>query len=214
MKKHPRVSLKFSSKKVLELCLVLSLAIHMLLFFAFKKFEAEAVFFSDVETTIEVQDIPETEQVKRPPPPSAPAVPIESEDEELLDDITIEETDIDFTTFEELPEPPQPIVEEEEIPPFLPIENQPKMIGGEAALMKVLVYPEIALRAEIEGVVTIQYLVGKDGVPRDFIIAKSLNKACDDAAIAALQQMRFVPATQRDKPVAYRMSRPIRFLIK
>ncbi|MCP4725162.1 MAG: M56 family metallopeptidase, partial [bacterium] len=102
----------------------------------------------------------------------------------------------------------------DEIPRFLPKENQPKMIGGSEALSRVLVYPEISLRGEIQGVVVVVFIVGKDGIPRDLKIAKSLNEECDKAALEGLKKMRFIPASQDSKPVAYRMSRPIRFLIK
>ncbi len=215
MKKNPKISLKFKSKKVLELCVALSILIHTVVFLAFKKFEPEVVVLSKQEMSMEVQDIPETEQSKKPPPPSTPSVPVESEDEELLDDITIEDTmDIDFTTFEEVAAPKPPTVEEEEIPPFLPLEDQPKIIGGDAAILKHLKYPEIALKAQIEGQVVIQFVVSKEGVPGQFNIIKTLNKACDEAAIEALKKVRFTPAKQRDKPVPYRMSYPIRFVLK
>ncbi len=102
----------------------------------------------------------------------------------------------------------------DEIPTFIPIENQPKLIGGNVALMKELSYPEIALRAGIEGVVVVQYVVSKEGIPTDLKVVKSLHDQCDEAALNALRPMRFIPAVQNGKPVAYRMSRPIRFVIK
>ncbi|MCP4724006.1 MAG: energy transducer TonB, partial [bacterium] len=140
---------------------------------------------------------------------------------DLLDENTVIIDDIEIAPINDVSPMPFEIettefieVNDVEIPPFLPMENQPKMIGGEKALMKVLVYPELSLRAEVQGVVVVQFIVGKDGIPRDFKIAKSLNKQCDEAAIEGLKKMKFIPAIQNDKPVAYRMSRPIRFLIK
>ncbi len=102
----------------------------------------------------------------------------------------------------------------EEIPPFLPLENQPKMIGGDAAILRHLKYPEVALKAQIEGQVVIQFVVSKEGVATQFKVIKSLNKACDEAAIEALNKVRFTPAKQREKPVPYRISYPIRFVLK
>jgi len=215
MKVNPKVNMKLSSRKVAEACLVFALIIHVAIFYAFKKFEAEEVFVEGVETILEIENIPETEQVKKPPPPSAPSVPVESEDEELLDDITIEETEFEtFFDFDE-PPPPPPKIEEEEIPPFLPFEDQPKIIGGMAALQKLVKYPEIAKKAGIEGLVLIQVLVDKEGVPVEFNVIKSLgNNGCDEAAIDAIKQVRFIPAKQRDRTVPFRMNIPIRFQLK
>ncbi|MCP4724007.1 MAG: TonB family protein [bacterium] len=213
MKKHPKVSLKRKSRKILETCIVLSISIHIILFFMFMRFEAESVLFEQVDAKIQIQDIPETEQIKRPLPPQSPAVPIESEDEELLDDVTIDETDINFANFDSLPAPPKPVVEQDEIPPFLPLENQPKIIGGTKALYKELKYPPTAEKAQIEGRVVIKFIVGVDGVPRDFEVIKSRHSALDQAAIDAIKKLRFIPATQRDNKVPYPMILPVLFKI-
>lgn len=214
MKKNPKVSLKTNSKKMMEICLIASLLVHVVAFLAFKKFEADDLIIDDVEMVLEVQDIPETEQSKQPPPPAAPAVPIESEDEELLDDLTIDDTDISFADFDDAPPPPKMIVEEDEIPPFLPFEDQPQIIGGLGTLQRLVVYPEIAKRAEIEGRVTIKVLISREGIPTNFQILESLGEACDNAAMAAIRKVKFTPAKQRDKAVPYPMTIPIRFRLK
>ncbi len=213
MKKHPKVSLKVKSRKVFENCIILSILIHIVILFMFMKFDGEAIFIEKVEAVIQVQDIPETEQVKKPLPPQAPAVPIESDDEELLDDMTIDETDIDFRDFEKLPEPPKPVIEQDEIPPFLPMENRPKIIGGTRALNEALVYPPTAEKAQIEGKVIIKFIVGIDGKARDFEVIKSRHPSLDQAAIDAIRKLNFIPATQRDKNVPYPMILPVFFKI-
>ena len=155
MKTNPKVNLKIKTRKTLEICMVLSLLMHIGLFLSFKNFEGDDIVIDDVKRVIEVEDIPETEQIKRPPPPAAPALPVESEDEELLDDITIDETDlVNFTQFT-APPPPAPAAEEE-IPDFLPLEDQPQIIGGLAAIQKRVVYPSLAKKAGVEGLVQIK----------------------------------------------------------
>jgi len=214
MKKNPKVSLKVKSKKILEISLVVSLVLHVVLFFAFKRFETEAMNIEKVDTILEVQDIPETEQSKKPPPPAAPTVPIESEDEELLEDITIDDMDISFSDFDDAPPPPRMIIDIDEIPEFLPIEDQPKIIGGEKELYKHIKYPEIALRADIEGLVRIRVLIDKNGLPKDFEVITSLHRSCDQAAIDAIKKLKFIPAKQRDKPVPFKLIMQIRFKIR
>ncbi len=213
--KHPSIDDNRRDSNHFHSAVIVSLLIMISTTFAFQKQEIEPAVFSEVETRIEIQDIPETEQVKTPPPPEAPAVPIESEDEELLDDITIDETDIDFMEFEELPPPPNvEESDEDEVPPFLPIQNQPKLIGGLAKIYEILKYPEMAIQAGIEGTVAIQLLITKEGVPTEFTILKSLHKVCDEAAVTALKQMRYKPATQREQPVPYRIVQTINFKLK
>ncbi len=214
MKKNPKANMQLRSKKVFEACLIVAIILHIAVFSAFKKFETEEYVFDETETILEIENIPETEQIKKPPPPAAPSVPVESEDEELLDDITIEETEFESFMFDDAP-PPPPRIEEEEIPPFLPYEDQPKVIGGLAAIQRLVKYPEIARKAGIEGQVLILVLVSTDGIPTEFQVVKSLgNNGCDEAAIDAIKQVRFIPAKQRDRPVPFRISIPIRFQIK
>ncbi len=212
--KNPKIDDRKREPLFLQAAVSVTLVIAILFAFGFQKFESEAVFTETTEVVLKVENIPETEQIKAPPPPAAPAVPIESEDEELLDDITIDETEIDFMAFEELPPPPNiEEVDAEEIPPFLPIENQPKLIGGLDELYKKLVYPEIAIKAGIEGTVVFRILISREGIPTEFEVVKSLHTLCDNAAMDALKTMRFIPAKQRDKPVPYRIMQPIRFKI-
>jgi len=211
MKINPKVNLKLRSRKVSEACFTIAIILQIGIFMAFMKFEAEEVVIEEMASVFEIADIPETEQTKKPPPPSAPSVPVESEDEELLDDVTIEETEWESFVFDE-PPPAPPKIEEEEIPPFLPFEDQPKIIGGLPALQKLVKYPEIAKKAGIEGLVQILVLVNKEGVPIEFQVLKSLgNSGCDEASIAAIKQVRFIPAKQRDRPVPFRIAIPIKF---
>ena len=210
MRVNPKVDLKAKSKKVLELSIAISLVLHILIFIIYPKFEFEAIEVAKATVLVKVDEIEQTQQIRRPPPPNIPAVPVESEDEDIADDVTIDETTFDFA--EVPPPPPAPPGEEEEIPPFLPIEDQPKIIGGYAELRKYLKYPEIAKKAGIEGLVLIRALIGKDGIPEDIQVTKGLgNVGCNEAAIEAVKHVKFTPAKQRNKPVKFWFSIPIRF---
>jgi len=196
MKINPKINQKLRSKKLFELALIISLTLHIFLFLVFAEFEGSGTIIDDSTKMMEIEDIPETEQLKKPPPPASPAVPIESEDENLLEDITIDDTEIiDFSNFE-VPPPPPP-VEEEEIPDFLPLADQPKIIGGLGALQILVEYPIIARKAGIQGLVTISVLVDKEGNPVEFKILKSLgNNGCDEAAINAIKKIKFTPGNK------------------
>ena len=166
VRKNPKVDLYSRTRKVFELSLGLSIMLILIFFLTFQKFDKEVIKTVVPQMEIIIEDIPQTSQIKAPLPPSRPAIPVASEDEDLLDDVTIEDTEIRFTEIP--PPPPPPKIEEEEIPPFLPFESQPKIIGGYEALKKIIKYPELAVKAQVEGQVVIRTLVNKQGIPEDF----------------------------------------------
>ena len=208
-----RMKFKLNYRKVLEVSMVFALVVLIVMFQAFKRFETKITLKKAAIPIIQIDEIPLTEQIERPPPPSRPSVPIPTEDEDVPEDLTIEETEINFD--EEPPPAPPPPEEEEETPLFVPYDSAPEIIGGMAAVKRHLVYPEIARRAGVEGTVIIQVLVDIKGVVNNTRIAKSLgNNGCDEAAIEALKKVKWKPALQRDKPVKVWVSIPVIFKLK
>jgi len=92
IKKVPKADLFLKYHKVLEASTIVALLVMIGTFYAFKKFEVGTKLPESVDIKIEVIEIPPTEQIQRPPPPSRPSIPIEADDDEMLDDVTIEET--------------------------------------------------------------------------------------------------------------------------
>jgi TonB family protein len=72
-------------------------------------------------------------------------------------------------------------------------------------------YPENERKARHQGVVTLGVVVGSDGVPRDISVLSSLSPDFDKAAIDALRQWKFSPATKDGKPVAVRIAVDVDF---
>lgn len=214
IRQNPKVSLKLKYQKVIELALVLSLAILVIVFQAFKRFERNVTQQQKVDIVIDVQEIPQTEQEKRPPAPQRPTVPIESEDEDIPEDVTIETTEIDLS---ELPPPPPPPEEEidESATIFVAYDEPPAPIGGFAAIQAKLKYPEIARKAGVEGRVYVNVLIDEKGNVVDTRILKSLgNNGCDEAAVEAIKAVKWKPAKQRDKPVKVWVGIPVVFKLK
>jgi protein TonB len=214
LRKDPKVSLRFKYRKTIELALVLSLALLVIVFQAWKKFEKKAETAAKVDITIDVQEIPPTEQVKRPPAPARPAIPIESEDEDIPEDLTIETTEIDLS---ELPPPPPPPEDEidESASIFVAYDEPPEPIGGFGAIQSKLVYPEIARKAGVEGRVYVNVIIDEKGNVVGAKVIKSLgNNGCDEAAIAAIKAVKWRPAKQRDKPVKVQVGIPVVFKLK
>ena len=213
VKKDPNVDLKLKYKRVIEFTMVLSLLFCILIFQAFKKFERKKAI-QDIEIQkIEAKEVPQTQQEKLPPPPSRPAIPIESESEDIPEDATIDETEIDF---DEVPPPPPPPPEEDEDQIiFVPYDEPPEPIGGFQAIQRKLEYPEIARKAGIEGTVIIYAKIDEKGnVVKTKVVKPLGNSGCNEAAIKAIRAVKWKPAKQRDKPVTVWVSVPVKFKLK
>ena len=161
----------------------------------------------DVELQeILIENIPQTQQIERPPPPARPSVPVESEDEDIADDLTIEETDLDnFEAWDAPPPPPEgPRVK------FIPYDDPPQPLSNIRPI-----YPEIAQEAGIEGTVVVQVFIDKKGRVQDTLILKGIpNTGLYEAAISAIRKTRFRPAKQRERPVGVWISIPVNFRLK
>jgi TonB family protein len=72
-------------------------------------------------------------------------------------------------------------------------------------------YPEVALKAGLEGNVWVKLWVGLEGKVLAAEILKSDNAVFNGAAIEAARQWEFEPATIKGKPVAVWVSVPFRF---
>ena len=212
MKKNPEADLRIRFRKIQEVGLILALILILLLFFGFRQFNIDSEKFEVEVKEFQVEEVPPTEQIKRPPPPPRPSVPVASEDEDVPEDLTIDETEIDF---DDIPPPPEAPPEDESSSVFVAFDEAPQPIGGFAAIQRKLKYPDIARKAGIEGRVIVNVLVGVDGGVVDTRILKSLGHAgCDEAAIKAIKAVKWKPARQRDRAVQVWVGIPVIFKLK
>ncbi len=205
-KKNPDADLRLKYKKVLELSSISSLLILVVLFFSFKQFENRAQLPESVDIQIEVIEIPPTEQFSKPPPPARPSIPVEADEDELLDDVTIEDTEIVFEAADDAPPPPPP--ESDEVFEFFAVSQKPVIL--KKAVPK---YPDLARKAQIEGTVVITVTIGKTGKVETAAVFKSI-PMLDEAALKAAKECNFKPAKQRDKFVKVKMNIPFKFSLK
>ncbi len=101
------------------------------------------------------------------------------------------------------------IEKDPDIDEFLIVEKEPQV--DLKALQKSIVYPEMALKAGIEGKVVVRVLVGKDGVPKKAVVEYSDSKMLDKAAVKAVMKQVFIPAIQNGKAISCWVSIPINF---
>ena len=206
LKTNPEVDLRLKYRKVLEASSSIALLILIVGFFSFKTFDTSMELPDKPDITIETVEIPPTQQIQKPPAPSRPSIPIESDDDDILDDVTIEETEVKFEPLEELAPPPPP--EEDEVFEFFAVSEKPVITHKETP-----VYPDLARKAGIEGVVVVTVTIGKTGRVEDARIFKSL-PMLDEAALMAAKKCVFKPAKQRDKFVKVKMNIPFKFKLK
>jgi protein TonB len=211
IRKDPSISLKLRYPIFVRVSILVSILLMIVLLRAFPRFGVKKFIEKAVHIDIEQIEIPQTQQFELPPPPARPSIPIESEDEDLADDVTIEETELDI--FKEWDAPPPP--DQGPQSKFIPYDDPPVPIGGYTAIQRNIVYPEIAQEAGIEGTVVIQAFVNKKGNVTDTVVLKGIpNTGLDEAAMAAIKKTKFNPAKQRDRAVGVWISIPVNFRLK
>ncbi len=98
-------------------------------------------------------------------------------------------------------------IEDNEPPPdFVPYEKEPTVVKKVEPK-----YPEIALRAGLEGNVFLKVWVTKEGKVKEAVIIKSDAEIFNQAAKDAAMQWVFTPAVMQKGPVAVWVSIPFRF---
>lgn len=203
--KTPEADLRLEYRKTFWACFGASSFVLVLVILFWPSFEASAYAKPQEPVIIQLEEIPETRQERRPPPPPRPVVPIASTSEEIPEDATIMETDLDFGLDDLAPPPPLEELqkttevaleeEEEEIVEYWRVEKPPKRKNNPEP-----VYPEIARRAGITGNVTIQVLVDREGKVEKVGEIHG-NEVFHEAARKAAMATTFTPAIQNDKPV-------------
>lgn len=102
---------------------------------------------------------------------------------------------------------------------FRHVEQMPEFPGGEAALMKFinenLRYPVAAIENGIQGRVTVQFVVKKDGSVDDVTVLHGVDSALDQEAIRVCKTFpKFIPGKQNGQPVNVWFTLPIFFRLE
>lgn len=114
------------------------------------------------------------------------------------------------------PEPPK---HEEENKVFDIVEQQPMFPGGPAALMKYLSehtkYPVVAQENGVQGRVTVQFVVEKDGSISDVHVLRGVDPSLDKEAVRVVKSMpRWTPGKQNGITVRVNYRVPVLFRLQ
>ena len=206
MRNVQSASIKFLYPVVVRITGISGIALLIITFLSFPRIVSTVELDEEIQIIIEQIDIPQTEQFDRPPPPARPSVPVESESEDIADDVTLEEFTLDeFDAWDAPPPPPEgPRVK------FIPYDDPPVPLRPIKPK-----YPEIAQEAGIEGTVVVQVFVDARGRVKETVILKGIpNTGLDEAATQAIRLVRFKPARQRERAVGVWISIPVNFRLK
>lgn len=114
------------------------------------------------------------------------------------------------------PEPPK---HEEENKVFDIVEQQPMFPGGQTALMKYLFehtkYPVVAQENGVQGRVTVQFVVEKDGSISDVHVLRGVDPSLDKEAVRVVKSMpRWTPGKQNGINVRVNYRVPVLFRLQ
>ena len=163
-----------------------------------------------------------------PPAPEVPALPMLSDELEIVDDdVTV---DLDFQSLDDTDSPvniqeyiKQEVVEEEveeEVIFVGVVEEKPTFNGGDANEFSKwvnarLVYPEIAKENGIEGRVTLQFTISKDGRLEDVKVLSAPDETLAREAVRVVSSSpKWQPGRQRDRAVKVSYTFPVIYRLR
>ena len=227
IKKSEKASLENKKLLFVEIGLVVSLAITL---FAFEwtSSETETALLEDTTEVLIEEEIISTNMETPPPPPEAPKIPVLSDQIDIVDD-EIEIEDDMFMNLEDdaslgveimdYVEVEEEVVEEEAIP-FQLVEEKPSFQGGDANQFSKwvnsrLVYPEIAKENGVQGRVTLQFTVEKDGSVTKVKVLRGVDPSLDKEAVRVVSMSpKWKPGKQRDRAVPVTYTFPVIFQLR
>ncbi len=169
-----------------------------------KVFVVQQVRFKPPPPEVE-QQIPKPKSKKVPIPDPTPDEPEPIRIDEP-DEIDIPQVDdLDLFELPDAPPPPEP--------------EGPIWVTGDVTDPEKLnavnpQYTEIARKARIQGVVVLQATIDKNGDITDVKVLKGLAMGLSEAAVAAVTQWKFKPATLNGKPVAVYYNLTVNFQLQ
>ncbi|MFT4222405.1 TonB family protein [Dysgonomonas sp.] len=103
--------------------------------------------------------------------------------------------------------------------PFVTVEQMPNFPGGEVEMQRYirenLKYPETAQKEEIQGRVTLRFIVADDGEIQNVVVVRGIDPSCDKEAVRVIENMpKWIPGKQNGIAVPVYFNIPIQFRLK
>ena len=226
IKKTEKANLENKKFFFLEIGLVFSLLVTFAAFEWKQKDITVSNLEDEQEINIEEEIIPITQDTP-PPPPTEVKIPVLSDQIDIVDDeIELENTIVNLeddsslgVEIQDYVEVVEEVVEEEAIP-FQLVEEKPSFNGGDANMFSKwvnerLVYPEIAKENGVQGRVTLQFTVEKDGKVTGVKVLRGVDPSLDKEAVRVVSMSpKWKPGKQRDRAVKVTYTFPVIFQLR
>lgn len=230
IKKSPKANLE--NKKLLfkEIGLVIALGLTLLAFNWSTSEKAVSTLEADQQVEVEEEIVPITNDTPPPPPETSVAEPVMSDIIDIVDDdikvdtkIIINEDDknqgVEIKEYVQAAEIAEEVVEDDVIP-FAIVEDKPMFQGKDANeftkwVYDNIVYPEIAKENGVQGRVTLQFEIGKDGTVTNVKVLRGVDSSLDKEAVRVVSNSpKWTPGKQRGKAVKVKYNFPVTFQLK
>ena len=228
IKKSPKANLENKKTLFREIGLIAALAL-VLLVFEWSTTDKEVSSLAANTTVITDEEQAPITQETPPPPPEQIKEPVMTEELQIVENDVKVETDfistddsdqkIEIKPYVEA-KPVEEEVEVEEEIPFAIVEDKPMFQGKDANeftkwVYNQIEYPEIAKENGIQGRVTVQFTIDKDGSVKDVKVLRGVDSSLDKEAVRVIQKSpKWSPGTQRNKPVKVKYTFPIIFQLR
>lgn len=203
----------------LEIGLIVTLLIFIIIMRIDLRPPVQEDIVLDVQEEVIMEEIVQTRQEIKVPPPPRPPVPVAVPDHEIIEEVDILiDAELDFDAPLNLPPPPSPVQEEEKDVDdeqiFVIVEQMPELIGGLESIQSKIRYPEMAKRADISGRVIVQFVVNEKGEVVNPQIIRGIGGGCDEEALRVVKEAKFRPGNQRGRPVKVQYTVPVIFVLR
>jgi len=102
---------------------------------------------------------------------------------------------------------------------FKVVEKMPEYPGGSVELLRFLaqniLYPEVARKENIQGLVVVQFIIGKDGTIIDPHVVHGIGGGANEEALRVVKTIpKWKPGSQKGQAVNVQFNLPIRFMLE
>ncbi len=213
--RNPKYDLRREAHPVFAQALSLSLAVITLLFLTSLSFEPAPREGGGDYEIIDIEEIPETNQLRAPAPPTRPQMPVPTMDEDVPEDITIPDTDLSL----DIPLPSaRPALGGGRNGIAGSGENRVHTAWEEAPMLTRMVmpdYPPDARSRRLEGFVELRIVVDASGnVTEADVVRADPPGIFEDKAIEAIMKWKYRPARLRNEPVSVRITQTVEFTLR
>ena len=230
LKKSPKADMGNNKLLFVELGLIFALGASLVAFNYQTDIEPKEKQANNDDAGVNEIELPST-SFNEPPPPPEPTLEVSFSDQiDIVDDdiqvddafiMTEDDEDwgVEQMDYYDVEEVEEEVVEEEAIP-FQLVEEKPSFQGGDANTFSKwvnqrLVYPEIAKENGVQGRVTLQFTVEKDGSITKVKVLRGVDPSLDKEAIRVVSSSpKWTPGKQRDRAVPVTYTFPVIFQLR